>query len=314
MGGLEHMNLFDDGGDISSKVFDNLVGVNLLDDHLRKEVCSAFRNWYSHLPNEQKQPEIEALNNSSRVLLQLPGEEFSCISNDTPEAYSQHTDGVGTCIWDWVKNFKYPEYVYLMNRFIPIKRKSTELPYTNPTSLLYDVYTRSISLIAIMKDGSKKEFLPIHKVSAVVLYGETVNWDALKAFVIAYYAAMFDNGEVPSEYFGRGVYYGSLDVSDVIGVTVNFPEEDVTKECVDLECAFTKDALERADHTQYANLSVDMRDVCCRVSDRASYMLWCAQYDTVYNEYEPLELDSIVEEEDVLFDRLNDDSRIRRLM
>ena len=25
MGGLEHMNLFDDGGDISSKVFDNLV-------------------------------------------------------------------------------------------------------------------------------------------------------------------------------------------------------------------------------------------------------------------------------------------------
>lgn len=63
---MESMNFFDGGSDATSKVFDSLVGADLLEGNLRKEVYSAFRNWYNHLPNEQKQSEIESLNNTSR--------------------------------------------------------------------------------------------------------------------------------------------------------------------------------------------------------------------------------------------------------
>lgn len=300
---MESMNFFDGGSDATSKVFDSLVGADLLEGNLRKEVYRVFRKWYIHLPDEQKQSEIESLNNTSRFLLQLSGEEFSYSSNDTPEEYMQYVDDVGKCIWGWVKNFKYPEYVYLINRSIPIKRKSTELPNIKTTSLMYDVYTRSIRLIAIMKDGTEKEFLPIHKVSAVVLYRETVYWDVLKAFVTAYYSYMLRGNVAADEdygYFVRNLYYGNLDKHAIVGFRVDFPEEDVTKEYVDLDYIFTEGDIDRADHTLYANLTVDMRDVCCSVCDRISYMMWCIRNDIVYNEYDGVETDSVVEDEEML--------------
>lgn len=290
------------------EMFNKLVGVELLDDKLREEVYTSFKFWYSDLPRDKRTSKIEKLNKISEMLLTMNGAGFCGDDNAVPEKLMQYADDTGKCIWDWVRNFKNPEYVYVMNGFVPVKRKSAEMAPIDYSIMLYDVYTRSISITAVMVDGSREPFLPIHKVAAVVFYEESVQWEVLKAFLESYYARMLDtraNAYSNGEYFEPCGYYGDLNVDSIIGLEISF-SDDITKVDVNLGTAFSQEAMNAANHTLYANLTVDMRCVYCRVCDRLSYLLWCAKNDQVYYTYEQLEYDNIVENEETLLIALAD--------
>lgn len=280
-----------------TKLFNSIDGIsNLSSDDRYRSLC-LFESWYKdhNIQIDDINDEIRQITNPDDAVPKL------CDATKCDEFPSEQqlksADWVSRKIFESIKNFKHPEDIWVLNRFIPVKVSSKACPFISVEQTMFTTYTRSIKLTVRLSDGTKEEFLPIKYVAAITYRDCEVDWDLVKAYVISFYSARIrtwkrhymDYYAGPTD-FSYCEYLGTVDVDSIEELMIEYTNQPVKAKGYESN----NDFIVRRDSTIPNNgvdspydvmwnlpkLAVDLRYPCATVYDKMSYLMWMVKYDS----------------------------------
>lgn len=280
-----------------TKLFNNIDGVSDIPSADKDRCFRLFETWC-----KDHNVQIEDINTEIRKLTN-PDDSASRLRDATKNdefPSDQQLDGadwVSRKIFGSIKNFKYPENIWVMNRFIPVKVSSEICPIIETEKTLFTAYTRSIKLTAKLSDGTEEEFLPIKYVAAITYRGCDVDWDLVKAWILSFYSARIrtwkrhymDYYAGPNCY-GHCEYMGTVDVDHIVDLVVEYTnqpievkgfeddEDFIASHDSSIPCGWEESPYEVMPNL--AKLAVDLRNPYATVYDKMSYLMWMVKYDS----------------------------------
>lgn len=281
----------------TENLFRSIDGVSDIPSDDKDRSFRLFENWY-----KDHNVQIDDINTEIRKITNPDDSESRLCdatkNDDFPsDQQLEGADWVSRKIFESIKNFKYPENIWVLNRFIPVKVSSKICPLIETGQTLFTAYTRSIKLTARLSDGTEKEFLPIKYVAAITYRGCEVDWDLVKAWVISFYSARVRTWKrhymdcyAGSTNFGHCEYLGTVDVDHIEDLMVEYTDmplkarkyEQAVDTVVSLDSDIPSDYAESPYDVmpQLAKLAVDLRSPYAIVYDKMSYLMWMIKYDS----------------------------------
>lgn len=320
------MDVFDELMGVSSseteKLFNSIDGVSDIPREDRDRSFRLFENWYKdhNVQIDDINDEIRQITNPDDAVPKLCD---ATKNDDFPsDQQLEEADWISRKIFESIKNFKYPEDIWVLNRFIPVKVSSKVCPLIETGQTLFTAYTRSIKLTVRLSDGTEEEFLPIKYVAAITYRDQWVDWDLVKAWVISFYSARIrdwkdhymDRYAGPTS-FSHYEYFGTVDVDRIEDLIVEYTDiplkaskwEQDADTIVSLDSDIPSDYAESPYDVmpQLAKLAVDLRSPYATVYDKMSYLMWMIKYDS-YDDMLPEVIgdSNLIESENELFYKL----------
>ena len=302
------MDMFDGVMGVSSseteRIFRSIDGVSDIPSGDKDRCFHLFETWYKN-----HNVQIDDINAEIRKLMN-PDDSVPRLRDATKDdefPSDQQLDGadwVSRKIFESIKNFKYPENIWVMNRFIPVKVSSEVCPIIETEQTLFTAYTRSIKLTAKLSDGTEEEFLPIKYVAAITYRGCDVDWDLVKAWILSFYSSYIrtwkrhymDYYAGPTCY-GRYEYMGTVDVDHIVDLVVEYTNQPIEVKGFEddegfiashdssIPCGWEESPYDVMPNL--AKLAVDLRNPYATVYDKMSYLMWMIKHDS-YDDAIPL--------------------------